>query len=217
MQLGLAIRGNLGVWSREVAKVVEEGGKAALRRTAFGLRNDVRGKLRGARFKRPGLKNAVAAKVTGEGDDLEARVYSVARYRAGGLRRQPVDLVALFSEGANISAAGGRWLAVATGEGPMRRGMGGLRFATPRETADMGWKIAIVPSRNLGNMVVLGSWPGAAGARVVTHVLVRRVTLRSRYSLQQSVDVWMKKYPELLAEEINTRADSSQTLAGIEQ
>lgn len=217
MQLGLALRGNLKVWSNEVAKVVEDGGKAAIRRTVFGLRNDVRGKIRSAGFKKTGLRNTVVGKVTGDGDDIEGRVYSVAKYRPGGMRRQPVDLVALFSEGATITAAGGRWLAVATGEGPMRQGRGGLRPATPKEMAEIGWKVAIVPSRYLGNLVVLGSWPGAAGARVVTHVLLRSVSLRSRYNLQQSVNVWMEKYSKLLAEEITTKADASQTLAGLEQ
>src|SRR6266498_1287121 len=104
MQLSLAIHGDLRVWAKEVARVVDSGGRVALRRTTLGLRNNVRGKVRAAGFKSPGLSKAVAAKVTGRGADLEGRVYSVVRYKAGGLRRQAVDLITLFSEGATIRA-----------------------------------------------------------------------------------------------------------------
>jgi hypothetical protein len=210
LQLGLAVRGDLRAWTKEVANVVDAGGRAALRRATFGLRNNVRGRIRRAGFKSGGLAKAVAAKVSGRGLDLEGRVYSVARYKAGGFRRQSFDLIALFSEETTITPAG-NWLVIPTGEGPRKAGRGD-RSATPGELEAMGWKIAVIPAKRAGNLVVVASWPGAAGARVVTHVLVPRVTLRSRYDLQGAINLWVPRLPELLATEINKRADASPTL-----
>lgn len=202
MRLELAIRGELGAWTAALAKSVEAGARRALRRVTYGMRSNLRGRIRRAGFRRPGLARAIAAKV--DAAHLEGRVYSVARYRAGGQRSQPVDLVQLYAQGATITAANGRFLAVPTGDGPQRSGRGGSRPATPKELADMGWKTAVIPARG-GNMVVLATAPG--GTKVVTHVLVRQVGLRKRYDLAAGVTLWQGRMPAILAESIDAEAE----------
>ncbi len=209
MRLELAIRGELGAWTAALAKSVEAGARRALRRVTYGMRSNLRGRIRRAGFRRPGLARAIAAKV--DAAQLEGRVYSVARYRAGGQRSQPVDLVQLYAQGATITAANGRFLAVPTGEGPQRSGRGGSRPATPKEIADLGWKIAVISSRGGtavsrgGTAVVLATAPG--GTKVVTHVLVRQVGLRKRYDLAAGVTLWQGRLPAILAESIDAEAE----------
>ena len=210
MMIGVAIRGDLRKWAVAVNAAVEKGTRAGLRRTVSGLRNGVRRSIRAAGFKKPGLVRLVSGKVTGKGEDIEGRVRSVARYKAGATRAAPVDLVALFGEGATVTAPGGRWLAIPTGNGPPKpSGRGGNRFATPREMAALGWKIGIAKS---------GAGKAVGGReRVVTHVLVRQVTLRKRYDLDAVVGRWVPRLPELMAIEINKAADASAELRRIEQ
>lgn len=201
-QLDLAIRGELSTWTAAVAKSVEAGARRALRRATFGLRTNLRGRIRRAGFRSPGLAAALAAKV--DAQQLEGRVYSVARYRAGGQRTQPLDLIQLYSEGATIQAASGSFLAIPTGLGPQRQaGRGRMRRATPQEIGEMGWKIAILPARG-GKMVVLATLP--SGAKVVTHVLVRQVSLRKRYDLDGGIALWQGRLPAILAESIDAEA-----------
>ena len=67
----------------------------------------------------------------------------------------------------------------------------------------MGWKISILPARG-GNMVVLATLP--SGAKVVTHVLVRQVSLRKRYDLDGGIALWQGRLPAILAESIDAEA-----------
>ncbi len=214
MMIGIAIRGDLVKWAVAVNAVVEKGAQAGLRRTVFGLRNGVQHSIRAAGFRKAGLAKLVSAKVTGKGEDLEGRVRSVARYKTSTYRAQPVDLVALFGEGATVTAANGRWLAIPTGNGPRKPGRGD-RWATPREMAAIGWRVGIAQS-GPGKAVVLAA-PAGMQQRLVTHVLVRRVTLRKRYDLDAVVGRWAPRLPELMAIEINKAADASAELRRIEQ
>jgi len=201
-QLKLAISGNLGDYTNRLVKAVEAGSNNAIRRITFGLRANLRGRIRRAGFRSPGLAAAMAAKV--DRSKLEGRVYSVARYPAGGYRSSPVDLIKLYSEGATIRAANGKFLAVPTGLGPMRSGRGGQRRATPAEVAAMGWKLAFLPSRQ-GRMVVQATLP--SGTKIITHVLIPQNTLRKKYDLASGVSLWHSRINQVLASEIDKQVE----------
>lgn len=200
-QLSLVISGNLQEYTSRLAKAVEGGCNKAIRRVTFGLRSNLRGRVRRGGFKSPGLSRALAAKV--DRSKLEGRVYSVARYEASE-GRQAFDLIKLFEEGATITAASGRFLAVPTGLGPRRSGRGGIRYAGPRELTDMGWKTVALPSRN-GRMVLLATLP--SGNKIVTHVLIPKNTLAKRYDLDSGITLWQGRIHEVLAQEIEKEAD----------
>jgi len=200
-QLKLAVSGDLQEYTATLAKAVETGCNRAIRRVTFGLRSNLRGRVRRAGFRSPGLSKALAAKV--DRSKLEGRVYSVARYEASE-GRQAFDLIKLFEEGATITAAKGKFLAVPTGLGPMRGGRGGQRRATPQEVSDMGWKLAVLPSRG-GRMVVLATLP--SGVKIVTHVLIPQNKLRKRYDLQSGITLWEDRMSQVLAEEIDKASE----------
>ena len=201
-QLKLAVLGNLQEYTAKLAKAVEAGCNRAVRRCTFGLRANLRGRVRRAGFRSPGLSKALAAKV--DRSQLEGRVYSVARYGAGANRSGPADLIQLFAEGATITAAKGKFLAVPTGLGPMRGGRGGQRRATPQEIGDMGWKLAAIPSTR-GRMVLLATLP--SGTKLVTHVLIPQNTLRKRYDLAGGIALWQERMPKVLSEEIDKETE----------
>ena len=47
---------------------------------------------------------------------------------------------------------------------------------------------------------------------MVTHVLVRQVSLRQRYDIQSVVDRYAAQFPEIVAREINAAAYASAVL-----
>jgi hypothetical protein len=193
--LSLAVRGDLKEWTTSIQKSVSSGSSKALRISTFGLRKDIRARIRRAGFVGKVLPRAVAGKVTGE----NGRVYSVAIYPAGRGRTQPLDLIQLFDQGTTITARNGQWLAVPTGNGPRRSGRGGVRMASPRETDAMGWKLVAIPAKN-GNMVLVSA---RGSYKIVTHVLIKMSRLGKRYDLNSAVEIWKQKMPKILAGEIN--------------
>ena len=201
-RLELALSGNLQEYTSSLAKAVESGCNRAIRRVTFGLRSNLRSRIRRAGFRSPGLGGALAAKV--DRSQLEGRVYSVARYGGGDSRTGPLDLIQLFAEGARITAANGHYLAVPTGMGPKRSGRGGTRYATPKEITAMGWKTVALPSRN-GRMVLRATLP--SGTKIITHVLIPENTLRKRYDLDSGISLWEGRIHTVLAEEIEKEVD----------
>lgn len=211
-RLQLAVQGDLREWTFAISQAVEGGARVAMRKATFGMRNDLRARIRRARFRSPGLWRGLVGKVTGSGFDVEGRVYSVVRYKAGDRRRQETDLVLLYSQGATITASGGRYLAIPTGKGPRAISRGRARFALPSEMARLGWHTRVAPSRQ-GRKVVIGR-PQSGGQEVVTHVLVPNVNVQKRYDLDAGVEKWTRLLPKLLADAIDTEANKQTLLSG---
>jgi hypothetical protein len=159
------------------------------------LRKDIRSRVKRSGFAGKILPKTVASKVFEE----TGRVYSVATYPSGRGRTSPLDLISLFDQGTTITAKGGGWLAIPTGDGPRRQGRGGMRYSSPQEAAKQGWKLVAIPARG-GKMVLIAKVPGR---KIVTHILIKMSTLRKRYDLQSAIDAWKEKMPKILAGEIN--------------
>ena len=79
---------------------------------------------------------------------------------------------------------------------------------TPREMIAAGQKLAFLPA-GAGRLVAVLK---RGGTSVVTHVLVRQVSLRKRYDIQSVVDRYAAQFPEIIAREINAAADASAVL-----
>lgn len=188
MRIKAAIHGDLARDLGLEANAVRRGSSRALRRVAYGLRNNIRGQLRRA-FPASGMGGIVGASIRGD----EALVASrwTKRRRSGR-----VDMLTLFSEGATISARPGRFLAVPTGNAPLVSHRGGSSRASPAQAEAMGRRLEYRRSRSSGGVLVL------AGTRTVTHVLVRQVTLRPRISLERAEKRWLPRVAEILAQEI---------------
>ena len=205
------VEGNLGAFLRAQAAAVDKGGGRAMRRITGGLRGQIRRNVARAGFVGGGraLAATVRSRVTGDGVDVEGIVYSKATYKQSG--RRPggtVDLVQLFAQGATIRSARGGWLAIPTDDAPLKSGRGrGVRM-TPAEMIASGVKARFIPAGGNRMLVVVHQ----GGRDVVTHVLVRQVTLRKRIDIQSAVDRWVDRLPEIMATEINKAADASAVL-----
>ena len=207
MEIGLAVQGKLREFYEANARAVENGSKKALTRILGGIRTGVRRQIRRAGFKKRGLENVVRVYVAK--DAQSGIVKSKAVMKSNQRRAQDVDLVQLFSQGADVRAARGRWLAVPTGEGPLATARGGGRFMTPDEMREKGLKIHILPSKP-NPVVVLDRGKGVPG--VVTHILLRNVSLRARYRISTVTDRWVPRYPQVLIEEIEKAAAAEPIL-----
>lgn len=202
MQVGAFIEGKLGEDMAKSALAVDQGARKAMRRITFGIRTGVRKRVRAGGFRKPKLESLIKAKVSGSGLDLNGVVRSVAVYRPGRFRSERVDLIELYSEGATVTAANGRWLAIPTGEGTQRGGRGGQRMATPAEMKEQGLDVRFVPATPRPVIV----WRQRSGRQVVTHVLVRQVGLRSRYRIEDVLARWTQRYSAAMSDEINKAA-----------
>lgn len=205
MHLELAIQGRLKEFMDANAASIQEGTRKALRRITGGIRTGVRNQIKRGGFAKGSLDRLVVASVKGTDGDAVGKVRSVAIYGQGPYRRQKVDLVRLYSEGATITAAGRAMLAVPTGRGPATRGRG-RRWMTPGEMKDAGMETKIVGTTD-GKAVVI--WQ-----EVVTHVLVPRVTIRKRYDYQQVLTRWKPRLGPVLAQEIDKAAAKRPVLRG---
>ena len=208
------VDGELGHFLNAQAKAVDVGGRKAMRLTAGAIRKKIAGNVRRA-FPGGGgttLAKLVRSRISGKGADIEGTVFSRAAYGRSSLRPGgPVDLVQLYAQGATIKSARGGYLAIPTENAPLRsaRGPRGQRM-TPRQMIEAGQKLAFLPAGGGRLVAVLKSRDG--GRPVVTHVLVRQVSLRQRYDIQSVVDRYAAQFPEIVAREINAAADASAVL-----
>lgn len=206
------IQGELGHLLGAQAKAVDRGARKAMRIVTGGIRRNIQRQITQAGFAGGGriLAKAVRTRMRGRGVDIEAEVASKATYapsrrRPGGL----VDLVQLFGQGAVIRAAGGGWLAIPTKDAPLKSTRGPVGQAmTPADMAAGGLKPAAIPARG-GRMVIVIR---RGRQTIVTHILVRQVSLRQRYDLKAVIDRAAGQFPEILAREINAAADASAVL-----
>jgi hypothetical protein len=205
------VEGELGHFLNAQAKAVDVGGRKAMRITAGAIRRKVAGNVRRAFGGRTTLAKLVRSRITGRGADLEATVYSRAAYGQGAQRPGgSVDLVQLFGQGVTIRSARGGYLAIPTDAAPLKsaRGPRGQRMS-PREMIEAGHKLAFLPA-GAGRLVAVLKRKGSRP--VVTHVLVRQVSLRQRYDIQSVVDRYVQQFPEIVAREINAAAEGSAVL-----
>jgi hypothetical protein len=203
------VEGELGHFLNAQAKAVEVGSRKAMRITAGAIRRKIAGNVRRA-FPNTTLAKLVRSRITGRGADIEATVFSRAAYKSSSFRPGgPVDLVQLFAQGATIKSARGGYLAIPTENAPLKsaRGPRGQQM-TPREMIAAGQKLAFLPA-GAGRLVAVLK---RGGTSVVTHVLVRQVSLRKRYDIQSVVDRYAAQFPEIIAREINAAADASAVL-----
>jgi hypothetical protein len=215
MILEAVLEGDLEALLKAQGAVVDEGAKKALRRAAGGIAAGVRRRIKSAGFAGGGgkLAKAVRTKTVGKGADTEGLVVSKAIKRTGPLRPGgDVDLVQLFAQGTTIRAAGGGWLAIPTEYAPIAPGRGVRRRMTPKELMATGVKLAFLPAKG-GKLVAVKR---EQGRNVVTHVLVRQVSLRPRYEFQGAIGPWVERFPALLAEEMEKAAAKRPVLARYE-
>lgn len=101
-------------------------------------------------------------------------VFSRATYKRPGGR---ADLLKVFDEGATITAAGGKWLAIPTAKAPVKSGgRGGLRAATPAES---GMRFTFVPISDRLAML------RERRAQYPVYWLVRKVRIRKRINVDR--------------------------------
>ena len=206
------VEGELGHFLNAQAKAVDVGGRKAMRLTAGAIRKKIAGNVRRA-FPGGGgttLAKLVRSNISGKGADIEGTVFSRAAYGRSSLRPGgPIDLVQLYAQGATIKSARGGYLAIPTENAPLKsaRGPRGQRMS-PREMIAAGQKLAFLPA-GAGRLVAVLK---RGGTSVVTHVLVRQVSLRKRYDIQSVVDRYAAQFPEIIAREINAAADASAVL-----
>ena len=206
------IQGELGHLLNAQAKAVDRGARKAMKIVAGGIRRNIQRQVTQAGFARGGrtLAKAVRSRTRGRSVDIEAEVTSKATYAAG--TRRPgglVDLVQLFGQGTVIGAANGGWLAIPTKDAPLKSARGPVGQAmTPADMDAAGLKPAAIPARG-GRMVIVIR---QGRQTIVTHILVRQVSLRQRYDLQATIDRSAGQFPEILVREINAAADASAVL-----
>lgn len=212
MSVQAFIEGNLGAFLRAQAVVVEKGSARGLRRVTGGIRGQIRRNITRAGFTGGGrqLASTVRSRVRGEGTDVEGVVYSKATYAAGKQRPGgPVDLVQLFAQGTTIRSARGGWLAIPTQDAPLKAARGRGQRMTPGDLKAAGERVRFIPARGSRLIAVVRR----GGRDVVTHVLVRQLTLRRRFDLESAIDRWTARLPEILATEINRAANASAVLS----
>lgn len=212
MSVQAFIEGNLGELLRAEAKALEKGCDRALRRASGGIRGQIRRNIARAGFAGGGKQLARTVRVSsirGEGVERNLVVYSKAVYPVAPMRPGgAIDLVQLFAQGATIRAAGGGWLAIPTDYAPVAGGRGVRRRMSPKEMIAAGVKLAFLPA-GPGRLVAVRR---ERGRSIVTHVLVRQVSLRKRYDIQGAVDRWVARLPEIFAREINREVEKSAVL-----
>lgn len=180
------VRGDLGkairAEGRAIRKAVTQGLAQAGRDTRRDLLREFRSRLRSGR-RGVSLKSlnglvSVGRKPRTGFESWSPRVWVISRatYKRGGVRQEPIDLFAVFDEGATIRAASGKFLAIPTENAPKKPGRG-QRAATPKEATRAGVPIRFVPIA-----------PGKAllvdpRTEAVMWVLVRRVRIQKRLSL----------------------------------
>jgi len=205
------IEGNLGALLRAQAAAVEKGTAKGLRRICGGIRAQIVGNVRRAGFPGGGrnLSAAVRSRVAGQGTEVEGTVYSRATYKRSPRRPGgPVDLIALFAQGADIRSARGGWLAIPTEHAPLRSGRGRGQRMTPAELIATGARLRFISAGPRRLVAVVRR----DGRDVVTHVLVRQVSLAQRIDIRSAIDRWSGRLPEIMATEINRAADASPLL-----
>ena len=207
------VEGELGHFLNAQSKAVDVGGRKAMRIVTGAIRKKIAANVRRAGFRGGGtaLAKTVRSRVAGRAADVEGIVYSKATYarstrRPGGA----IDLVQLFAQGVTIRAASGEWLAIPTDNAPLKsaRGPRGQRMS-PKEMIEAGQKLAFLPAGG-GRMVAVLR---RGGQSIVTHVLLRQVTLAKRYDIDSVVNRYVAQFPEILAREINAAAEASGVLS----
>lgn len=166
---------------RDDLTAVARAATTSVRRATLGSRRDIQKQLRrsltlGRRLSGGSMDQLVRAWVEprrGNRLDPKGRVYSRARYRRPS---GTVDLLLVFDEGALITGRGGKWLAIPTGNAPLKSGRGGARRATPGEA---GLNLVFLPAGSNRGVLV------DPGSREVLYVLVKQVRVRKRIDLDR--------------------------------
>lgn len=181
------------------AEIVSEGASRAVRRTLKGMKTGSRREI-GKAGLGPRLPRLVSARWSKFEGDLFKRVGG----RAGGARRRPLDYIDVFSKGAIIRPARGRFLAVPTEQAPRsrRNRAGPSARMTPDEMGAAGLKPVFIESGN-GGVIVIRS---AGGGTVVTHVLVRSARIQKRFDIDKVVNRWNRRYEKVFVDEMDKEA-----------
>jgi len=215
MDLSVAIRGDLREVMAQRLRVAERAVTGAVRSITFGLQRELRRQVKRAFRSAPvalsggSIEKTVAARVTpvrGFSLEPEGLVHSRALYRRPSGQ---VDLLEVFDRGAEIRAAGGKWLAIPTEHAPLRSGRGGMRRARPRES---GLKLQFRPTRNprLARLVLRDR--AAAGRETVVYWLVREVRLPKRLDIAGAERKWRAR----LGPQIERNLDRLASRANLE-
>lgn len=194
MELTLAIRGDLRQILAQRLRGAERAVTGGVRSTTFGLRRElcrqIKRAFRSASVALSGgrIEKTVGARVTparGFSLEPEGLVYSRALYRRPSGQ---IDLLEVFDRGAEIKAAGGRWLAIPTEHAPLRSGRGGQRRASPKES---GLKLQFLPTRDprVARLVVRDE-ARRPGQPAVIYWLVREVRLAKRLDIAAAERKW---------------------------
>jgi len=217
MDLSVAIRGELREVMAARLRIAERAVTGGVRSVTFGLQRELRRQVRRAFRSAPAalsggsIEKTVAARVTparGFSLEPEGLVHSRALYRRPSGQ---VDLLEVFDRGAEIRAAGGKWLAIPTEHAPLRSGRGGKRRARPKES---GLKLQFMPTRNprLGRLVLRDRGSRAAARETVVYWLVREVRLPKRLDIAAAERKWRAR----LGPQIERNLDRLARRAGLE-
>ena len=181
--LGAAIRAE----GRAVRKAVMQGMAQAGRDTRRDMLREFRSRLQSGRrlVGQRSLNGLVAvrrAPRTGFSSwTPRVWVQSRATYKRGGVRQEPIDLFAVFDEGATVRAANGKYLAIPTENAPFKKGRG-QRKATPKEAAAASVPMRFVPIAPDKALLVDPRRPKGSRESAL-YILVRQVRLAKRISL----------------------------------
>ena len=169
-----ALRGDLKAFMAADLKAGERAVTNVITRRTLKLKQDIRGAVSGAGLGTR-LGNTIRGRIfPAQGTSLgtKGRVESAAIYkRPGGL----VDLITVFQEGATITAAGGKYLAIPVGAGKNEK----LSSFSKKD-------IELVPFRNGRGYVVLrkGARAFGRGGGGVLFFLVKKATIRPRLDIE---------------------------------
>ena len=218
MDLLVAVRGDLRGLMAQRLRLAERAVTSAVRSTTRGLQRELRRQLKRAFRSAPAalsggsIEKTVGARIRparGASLDAEGLVYSRARYRRPSGQ---VDLLEVFDRGAEIKAAGGKWLAIPTEHAPLRSGRGGQRRAWPKES---GLKLKFLPTRDarVARLVLAdGRQTSSGGRAIVVYWLVREVRLARRLDIAAATRKWRAR----LGPQIERNLDRSGSRAGLQ-
>lgn len=206
----------LGIRAAQESKAAAAAITGVVRHLTFGIRKDMKAEIRRALGAR--AANALRAKVTPGPSSPNltpaGRVYSnfVSKKRPGG----PVDVLAVFQDGATISAGGNKWLAIPL-EAAGRKGIGGsgkLGDRAPRPS-DFRGRLTFVPVRGKPDVALLVARTDTVhGAKrgEALFMLVRKVVLKQRYDLRAIYDKRLATLPEIVEQAYRTERQKAGVL-----
>ena len=217
MDLLVAARGDLREVMAQRLRVAERAVTNGVRSTTFGLQRELRRQVKRAFRSAPvalsggTIEKTVGARVTparGFSLEPEGLVYSRALYRRPSGQ---VDLLEAFDRGAEIRAAGGRWLAIPTEHAPLRAGRGGQRRARPKES---GLKLQFLPTRDprVARLVLREAAERPGRQPAVLYWLVREVRLAKRLDIAAAERKWRAR----LGPQIERNLDRLAARAGLD-